>query len=95
MEALKWFFVSSSKLDLLGIHIEAPPVVQLGVLALLIWSLVFAVNDAGRRGKSPFLALLFVLFAGWPLSLAWWLWLRPSGPPAPPRFPLPPQPPSR
>jgi hypothetical protein len=40
--------------------------------------MIWVARDAGRRGKSGFFACLFAIMAGWPLSLLWWLWLRPS-----------------
>jgi hypothetical protein len=48
------------------------------ILALLIWSLVWVYNDAGRRGKPGWLVVLLVLLLDWPLSLLIWLVFRPE-----------------
>src|SRR5689334_6576758 len=70
------------KVDLVG-----PPWFQntctLLTLIFVIWSLFWIRHDARKRGKSPFGALLFALFACYPISLLWWLWLRPPLLPTP------------
>jgi hypothetical protein len=64
-------------------HVASAPAIMLiptmvgfsyGFVASLIWLR----RDAERRGKNPAHALLFLLTTGWPLSLLWWLWLRPK-----------------
>jgi len=47
------------------------------VLVLCLWSLFWISKDARRRGKSSVGAVFFALFAAYPVSLLWWLWLRP------------------
>lgn len=63
------------------------------IVALGVWSLVWICLDANRRGKSSFWALVFAFAACWPLSLVWWLWLRPPrqylAPPPIPNGPSP------
>lgn len=49
------------------------PIRALLFLATWIWTSW----DATRRGKSAIVAVLFVMLAWWPVSLLWWLWLRP------------------
>ncbi|HEY3897630.1 MAG TPA: hypothetical protein VGM54_03405 [Chthoniobacter sp.] len=65
------------------------------VMGLAIWSIVWICSDAARRGKNGFLAFVFLFAASWPISLLWWLWLRPPLPKspaaAPPPPPLPPK----
>jgi hypothetical protein len=41
-------------------------------------SMLFVGWDAWRRGRSIWLALMMCLLAVWPLSILWWLWLRPE-----------------
>jgi len=53
------------------------PIYFLMLLACWIGSWVWIASDAQKRGKSPFWAVFFLFFAGWPLSIAWWCWLRP------------------
>lgn len=66
------------------------------VLGLVVWSIIWIVSDASRRGKNGFLAFIFLFMASWPISLLFWLWLRPPllKPELPPLTPLtPPSPP--
>jgi hypothetical protein len=60
-----------------GSYFHGPACLPLAYLALAIASLIWVYGDARKRGKNGVLALLFVLFTGFPLSLIWWLWLRP------------------
>ena len=46
----------------------------LGVL--YIGSLVWVFRDARRRGHPPWMAVMFVMVAAWPLSLSVWILLR-------------------
>ena len=91
-------------LDLNGLKIIIPGpwqvklVVSVILIGLALYSFIWITEDAQKRGKSGCLAFLFLIAAGWPLSLLWWLWLRPpfpwapkSSPPPPPPAPLPPQ----
>ena len=48
------------------------------ILALYIWSLVWAVSDAEKRGKSGCLVALMVLLLPWPVGLIIWLLIRPT-----------------
>jgi hypothetical protein len=62
------------------------------LLGLTIWSLVWISKDAKKRGKSSFGAVFFAISAAYPISLLWWLWLRPAllsrrSPSAPPVLP--------
>ncbi len=48
------------------------------LLVFVVWSVIWAYYDAGRRGKSPWLVALMVLFMVWPIGLIVWLMLRPQ-----------------
>lgn len=48
-------------------------------LGLLIWSLVWAFNDAEKRGKNGWLVVLLLFLMNWPISLLMWLVFRPEG----------------
>jgi len=53
--------------------------IVLAVVALWIYSVVWAVGDARSRGKSGFLVgLLVFLVHPWPLGLILWLVFRPE-----------------
>lgn len=77
--------------------IPGPPGVKLAVsvvfFVLALYSFIWITEDAQKRGKSGCLAFFFLIAAGWPLSLLWWVWLRPPKPmqSQPPASPLPPQ----
>jgi len=76
---LKWFFSGSMEANLGGhLPVSGPPFFVFLFVALFIWSLVWVAKDAKRRGKNAFWAVVFALSAAWPISLLWWLWLRPS-----------------
>ncbi|WP_347158647.1 hypothetical protein [Pontibacter chitinilyticus] len=47
-------------------------------LVLYIWSIVWAYNDAERRGKPGWLVALLVALLSWPISLLVWLLFRPD-----------------
>jgi hypothetical protein len=51
----------------------------LGMLALWLWSVVWAYGDAERRGKSGCLVALLVMLVSWPLGLLIWVIFRPEG----------------
>ncbi len=72
------------------VHPPGPWWFQAAVVLLVggafVWSLIWIARDAERRGRSGCVALLFLVAASWPLSILWWLWLRP---PLHPRLPLP------
>ena len=55
---------------------------MLVLLGLLVWSLIWAYKDAGKRGKPGGLVVLLILFMNWPLSLLIWLVFRPDVEPA-------------
>lgn len=73
---------SPASFDLHGFKLEGPAILVvallLAIIAVCVGSLVWVSRDARKRNKNVFAALLFILLAGWPLSFAWWLWLRPS-----------------
>lgn len=50
------------------------------VFGLLVWSLIWVYNDAEKRGKTPWLVCLLVLFFNWPTSLLLWYVFRPEQP---------------
>ncbi len=74
---------SQSNLELPGfkITLAGPPWLRnteaLVCIGLFVWSLIWICQDAGRRGKNGFGAFIFAIAACYPLSLLWWLWLRP------------------
>ena len=43
---------------------------------LYVGSLVWVFRDARRRGHQPWMAVMFVMVAAWPLSLSVWILLR-------------------
>ncbi|MBD1396480.1 hypothetical protein H9Q13_04830 [Pontibacter sp. JH31] len=53
-------------------------IVCLMALVFYIWSVVWAYQDARRRGKSGLLVALMVLLMVWPVGLLLWLALRPQ-----------------
>ena len=65
-------------------------VIPIGVL--FITSVCWIMNDAEKRGKSGCVALLFLFAATWPVSILWWLWLRPPSDQTPKTSPPPPLP---
>jgi hypothetical protein len=73
----------SHKLNLNGLEVtvDGPPWLQgvlgLVTLGLYIWSLFWIARDAHKRGKDSSTAVFFAILAVWPLSMLWWLWLRP------------------
>ena len=70
-------------IDIGGFHLkpEGPAAFQAVVFvtafAAFLWSIVWILRDSEQRGKSGCLALIFLIAVGWPLSILWWLWLRP------------------
>ena len=72
------------KVELLGASIETGSTNTLANLCVFGVLLFFAVltawwayKDGKARGRNPWLVVLFVLMAGWPISIWWWQWLRP------------------
>jgi hypothetical protein len=55
-----------------------PLLLILSVIALWIWSGIWAARDAAQRGKPAWLVGLLVMAVGWPLSLLVWIVLRPE-----------------
>ena len=49
-----------------------------GLLALCVWSIVWAYGDAEQRGKSGCLVVVFIMLLSWPLGLIAWLIFRPE-----------------
>lgn len=54
-----------------------PFILLISVVALWIWSGVWAHRDAKLRGKPPMLVSLLVLLLSWPIGLLVWIALRP------------------
>lgn len=52
--------------------------IALPMTILFIWSLIWAYNDANKRGKSGCLVALLVFFVTWPAGLLIWLVFRPE-----------------
>ncbi|UCE41723.1 MAG: hypothetical protein JSV17_01645 [Candidatus Aminicenantes bacterium] len=48
------------------------------MLAVLIGSLVWAYQDAEKRGKSGWLIVFMIFLCNWPFSLLIWLAFRPE-----------------
>ena len=48
--------------------------IALGVLYLV--SLIWVFRDARRHGPHPWMAVMFVMVAFWPLSLSAWIMIR-------------------
>ena len=77
---IKWFFLKpdcSIKFPS-GFEFSAPPFLILLAVAGFIASVIWVSRDARKRGKSGLLGGLFAILAGWPVSLIFWLWLRPQ-----------------
>ncbi|MCB8917975.1 MAG: hypothetical protein H6666_08620 [Ardenticatenaceae bacterium] len=45
---------------------------------VFLWSVIWAYNDAERRGKSGCLVALLVFLLSWPVGLIIWLVFRPE-----------------
>jgi cbb3-type cytochrome oxidase subunit 3 len=52
--------------------------IALPMTILVIWSIIWAYNDANKRGKSGCLVALMVFFVTWPAGLIIWLVFRPE-----------------
>jgi len=59
-------------------HYSGPGFGAILILILIGYSIYWIYKDASSRNRNPFLAVIFILTAGWPLSFLWWIWLRPS-----------------
>lgn len=57
----------------------------LAVVALFVYSLIWAYADAEARGKPGWLVALMVLLLAWPGSLVLWMVVRPDDVGLPPR----------
>jgi hypothetical protein len=61
-----------------GLSIDnAPMWVIIVILISWFFSSAWIIRDSIVRGKNPFVVFLFHTIAGWPLSILWWLYLRP------------------
>ena len=64
-----------------GFMVEGPVIFVIpcliAILVGVVVSFVWVCQDARKRGKNRVLTLAFILLAGWPVSILWWLWLRP------------------
>lgn len=79
IDIIRWFFLKpggSIKFPA-GFEVSAPPFIILLALAGFIASIIWAARDARKRGKNGFMVGLFAAVALWPISLLFWLWLRP------------------
>jgi hypothetical protein len=52
--------------------------ISIPLLILYIWSVLWAYNDANKRGRSGCLVALLVLLLTWPVGLIIWLIFRPE-----------------
>ena len=52
--------------------------IALPMTILVIWSIIWAYNDANKRGRSGCLVALMVFFVTWPAGLLIWLVFRPE-----------------
>lgn len=52
--------------------------IALPMTILVIWSIIWAYNDANKRGKSGCLVALLVFLLTWPVGLIIWLIFRPE-----------------
>lgn len=73
--------MNKTETNFLGIHVHGSPAFVTAVsvvlsMALLV-NVIWIYRDAKRREKSPWMAVLFLAAAGWPISNVWWCWLRP------------------
>jgi len=57
------------------------PLGMLLVAVLILLTCIWGFRDARRRGKSGLGLIMLTIFT-WPISIIWWLWLRPTLPPA-------------
>ena len=77
-----------------NLKVSGPWWLMLPLGILFIWSVFWIIGDAKQRGKSGCVVLLFLFAATWPVSILWWLWLRPPlgqtpSPSLPPPLPKP------
>ena len=81
-----------AKIEINGWRIDmgGPPwleqVTALIIIIAFFWSIQWVWRDAEQRGKSGCLAQIFLVLT-WPVSILWWLWLRPPLNPQPPPLP--------
>lgn len=78
---LSWLFAAPDGIKVgwgLPFEVAGPPILIIGIVVLFIFSAIWVSKDALKRGKNPFLTLIFVTFLAWPFSLFWWFWLRPE-----------------
>ena len=50
----------------------------IAIIGFFIFSIIWIYKDSQKRNKNGFIAALFILLTGWPLSFLWWFWIRPS-----------------
>jgi hypothetical protein len=71
-----------AKIEINGLRIDlpGPPWLEtsatVAIVITFFWSVAWIWRDAEQRGKSGCLAQLFLVLT-WPVSILWWLWLRP------------------
>lgn len=56
----------------------------LPLIAVFVWSIFWAKEDAEKRGKSGWLAALMVFLLPWPGGIVVWLLIRPESKERPP-----------
>ena len=73
--------VSPVKIDWPGFKLEGPACMAIPALVAILFVFlglfVWLYQDARKRNKNEIVTILFIVLAGWPLSLVWWFWLRP------------------
>lgn len=80
-KTMKWLFTSGDGFSFKfgsPLEITGPPALIIVVSVVFICTMIWVYTDAHGRGKNPIIALLFLTLITWPLSLLWWLWLRPE-----------------
>jgi len=62
-----------------GLKIESAPMwVIIMVSILWVISSIWIMKDSKSRNKNPIVLFCFHTIAGWPLSVFWWIYLRPE-----------------
>ena len=81
LENILTVLTSPASINLAGLKFEGPAALIVPVffifLFLIFSSIGWIYRDAKHRDRNGFIAVLFILLAGWPLSFLWWVWLRP------------------
>ena len=76
------FLISPASVEFGEFIVKGPAIfvvpTAITIIGLSIWSFIWLFRDARKRQKNGFLAIVFILMTGWPLSFIWWMWLRPD-----------------